>query len=52
MFILSKGTPKTVNLLKDKPNKWANHTTYCNVTRREKDGSLTDKGKKQSMNSG
>ena len=46
MFILSKGTPKTVNLLKDKPNKWANHTTYGNVTRREKDGSLTDKGQK------
>ncbi len=46
MFVLSKGAPKTINLLKDKPNKWANHSTYSEVTRREKDGSLTKKGKK------
>ena len=46
MFVLSKGTPKTINLLRDKPNKWANHSTYSDVTRREKDGSLTKKGKK------
>jgi len=46
MFVLSKGKPKTINLLKDKPNKWAGHSTYGEVTRREKDGSLTKKGKK------
>lgn len=46
MFILSKGKPKTVNLLRDKPNKWAGHQTFGNVTRRERDGSLSDKGKK------
>lgn len=46
MFILSKGTPKTINLLRDKPNKWANQTTYAEITRREKDGTLTNKGKK------
>lgn len=46
MFVLSKGLPKTINLLKDKKNKWANCTTYTNVTRREKDGTLTDKGRK------
>ena len=46
MFVLSKGKPKTINILKDKPNKWAGHTTYGEVTRREKDGSLTNKGKK------
>ena len=46
MFILSKGKPKTINLLRDKPNKWAGHSTYGDVTRREKDGSLTNKGKK------
>ena len=46
MFILSKGQPKTINILKDKKNKWANSSTYTNVTRREKDGTLTDKGKK------
>lgn len=48
MFILSKGgVPKTINLLCDKPNKWANHETYGEVTRREKDGTLTKKGRKK-----
>lgn len=46
MFILSKGKPKTINILKDKPNKYAGQSTYGEVTRREKDGSLTNKGKK------
>lgn len=46
MFVLSKGKPKTVNLLRDKPNKYGGLTTYGNVTRREKDGTLTDKGRK------
>jgi site-specific DNA-methyltransferase (adenine-specific) len=46
MFVLSKGKPKTVNLLRDKENKWAGFSTYGNVTRREKDGTLTSKGKK------
>lgn len=45
MFILSKGKPKTVNLLKDKKNKYAG--TYSGiVTKREKDGRLTTKKKK------
>ena len=46
MFVLSKGKPKTINLLKDKPNKWAGVSTYSEVTRREKDGTLTKKGRK------
>ncbi|GAB6742071.1 site-specific DNA-methyltransferase [Streptococcus uberis] len=46
IFVLSKGKPKTINLLKDKPNKWAGYTTYGEVTRREVDGRLTKKGKK------
>lgn len=46
MFVLSKGKPRTVNLLQDKPNKYGGLTTYGNVSRREKDGTLTDKGKK------
>lgn len=46
MFVLSKGKPKTINLIKDKPNKWAGTETFGDVTRREKDGSLTNKGKK------
>lgn len=46
MFVLSKGIPNTINLIEDKPNIWANHSTYGEVTRREQDGSLTPKGKK------
>ena len=46
MFVLSKGKPKSIHLLKDRPNKWAEHSTYGEVTRREQDGSLTNKGKK------
>ena len=46
MFVLSKGKPKTINIIKDKPNKWAGTQTFGNVTRRERDGSLTDKGRK------
>lgn len=46
MFVLSRGRPATVHLLRDKPNRWAGYTTYGDVTRREKDGSLTNKGKK------
>lgn len=44
MFVLSKGKPKTVNLLKDRPNKYAG-TKSGVVTRRESDGSLTTKKK-------
>lgn len=47
MFIFSKGKPKTVNLIRDKPNKCAGEYTFGNVTRREKDGSLTNKGRKK-----
>lgn len=46
MFVLSKGLPKTIHLIKDKPNKWAGYTTFGEVTRREQDGTLTNKGKK------
>jgi len=46
MFVITKGDIKTVNLLKDKLNKWGGKYTFSNVTRREKDGTLTDKGKK------
>lgn len=46
MFIMSKGKPKTVNLLKDKKNSCAGMSTFAEITRREKDGTLTNKGKK------
>lgn len=45
MFIFSKGKPQTVNLLKDRKNKYGG--TYSGVvTKREKNGTLTTKGKK------
>lgn len=42
MFILSKGKPNTVNLLKDRLNKTSGRNTG-KITRRELDGSLTMK---------
>lgn len=45
MFIFSKGTPKTINLLKDRKNKYGGETTWSERTVREKDGTLTKKGK-------
>lgn len=47
MFIFTKGVPNTVHLLTDKKNKWGGYTTFSDVTKREKDGSLTNKGKKK-----
>ncbi len=46
ILIVTKGNIKTVNLLKDKKNKWGGKSTFADITRREKDGSLTNKGKK------
>jgi len=43
MFVFSKGKPKTINLLKDKKNRWANTKQFGNKSTREKDGSLTPK---------
>ena len=40
MFIFSKGKPKTVNLIKDKPNRWAGHTNFGDPSKREKEGTL------------
>jgi site-specific DNA-methyltransferase (adenine-specific) len=45
-FILSKGKPKTVNIIMDKPNKWAGHTSWGNAKARNKEGELQDSGKK------
>jgi site-specific DNA-methyltransferase (adenine-specific) len=44
MFVFSKGKPKTVNLFKDKPNKWAGHATWGTPTKRQVDGSRKDCG--------
>lgn len=41
MFVLSKGKPKTVNLIKDKPNKYAGYSAR-GTTHRNSDGSIKD----------
>jgi len=45
MFVFSKGRPETVNLICDKPNKWAGHTNWGKNTARCVDGELKDLGK-------
>lgn len=44
-FILSKGKPKTVNIIMDKKNKWAGISSWGNAKSRKKDGTLEDAGK-------
>ena len=41
MFVLSNGTPKTVQLIVDKPNRWAGTSHWGTPTIREKDGDTT-----------
>lgn len=45
MFVFSKGKPKTVNLIVDKPNKWAGTTSWGISSSRQVDGSLKKTGK-------
>jgi len=45
MFILSKGKPKTTNLLKDRKNNWGG-TKTGNIGQRQKDGNIKKNGKK------
>lgn len=42
MFVFSKGKPKTVNIIKDKKNKWAGHTNFGKRVMRTKDGNLKE----------
>jgi DNA modification methylase len=46
MFVFSKGKPKTTNLIKDKPNKWAGQSTFGNSSNRNKAGELVSFGKR------
>ena len=48
-FILSKGKPKTINLIQDKKNVWAGYTSFGNAKTRKKDGSMNDPGKKSKV---
>ena len=45
-FVLSKGKPKTVNIIMDKPNAWAGHTSWGEARARNKDGTQTQPGGK------
>lgn len=40
MFVFSKGKPKTTNLIKDKPNRWAGHGTFGKNSERLKNGEI------------
>jgi site-specific DNA-methyltransferase (adenine-specific) len=42
MFVFSKGKPKTVNIIKDKKNKWAGYTNFGKRVMRTKDGELKE----------
>lgn len=44
MFVLSKGKPKTSNLIVDKPNKWAGWQTWGVATKRQTDGTMKESG--------
>jgi len=46
MFILSNGKPKTVNLIKDKANKWAGTSSFGVTTNRQANGVLMSGGKR------
>jgi site-specific DNA-methyltransferase (adenine-specific) len=48
MFVFSKGKPKTINLISDKKNKWAN--TKVHGTSRNTDGSLIIKSNHNKTN--
>ena len=48
-FVFSKGRPKTINLLQDKPNKWAGTTAWGNSSKRTKEGELVASGMKSKV---
>jgi site-specific DNA-methyltransferase (adenine-specific) len=42
MFVFSKGSPKTIHLLKDRKNRWAGQKWSTKRTRRDRMGNLKD----------
>ena len=42
MFVFSKGKPKTVNIIKDKKNRWAGHSNFGKRVMRTKSGELKE----------
>lgn len=45
MFVLSKGKPKTTNLLKDRKNKWAGVPTFGSRSERKRTGEISKRDK-------
>jgi len=45
MFVFSVGAPKSINLIKDRPNRWAGTSNFGRKTMRETDGRLTTRKK-------
>lgn len=45
MFVFSKGSPKTTNLIEDRKNRWAGTSSFGERSQRQKDGSLKKNGK-------
>jgi len=52
MFVLSKGKPKTSNLIKDRKNRWAGNKTFGNQSNRKQDGELDKKGSRETTEYG
>lgn len=50
MFVFSKGKPKSVNLIKDKPNKWEGRTNWGHGGFRGKDGEMKIRNKSKTYN--
>jgi DNA modification methylase len=40
MFVISKGLPKTTNIIHDRPNRWAGYTNWGQNSVRKKEGDL------------
>jgi site-specific DNA-methyltransferase (adenine-specific) len=45
MFVFSKGEPKTVNLLKDRKNKWGGSTSWGKTSERKKNSTIKEREK-------
>lgn len=47
MFVISKGDPKSVTIIKDRPNRWAGYTNWGANSTRQADGTLVKERKKK-----
>lgn len=42
MFVLAKGQPKTINMIKDRPNRWAGYCNWGKHSQRDDTGNLVE----------